>query len=135
LVAAGAEFADGEAVERDFDKVLGFGAGDEDVRSDFEVEAPEFLLTGEVLRGFAGGAATEERKVGFDGLGIEEFFGVGVEPSAIAAGHVEEEEFGGECIGGDAGFAEEMDALFQGGAEVEQICFLLGHGTNSKRRV
>jgi hypothetical protein len=37
--------------------VFGFGARDEDVSIDFEFEAPEFLLAGEVLRGFAGGAA------------------------------------------------------------------------------
>ena len=44
---------------------------------------------------------------------------MGVEPGAIAAGDVQEEEFGGEGVGGNVGFAEEMDALFQGGADVE----------------
>jgi hypothetical protein len=94
-VAAGAEFADDEAIEGYFDEVFGFGAGDEDVGSDFEFQAPEFLLAGEVLRGFAAGAAAEEREISFNGLGIEDFFGVGVEPGAVAAGDVEEEEFGG----------------------------------------
>jgi hypothetical protein len=111
-IAARAEFADGQAVESYFDEVLGFRARDEDVGSDFEFEAPEFLFAGEVLRGFAGGAAAEEREIRFDCLGIEDFFGVGVEPGAVAAGDVEEEEFGGECVGGDVGFADEVDALF-----------------------
>jgi len=37
---------------------------------------------------------------------------VGVEPSAVTAGDVKEEEFGGESVGGDLGFAEKVDALF-----------------------
>jgi len=60
LLVAGANFADGEAVERDFDDVFGFRAGDQDVRGDFKFEAPEFLLAGEVLRGLASGAAGEQ---------------------------------------------------------------------------
>jgi len=52
-------------------------------------------------------------------LGIENFFGMGVEPGAIAVRDVEEEEFGGQGVGGDVGFTEEVDALFQGGADVE----------------
>ena len=112
------EFVDGQAIESDFDEVFGFGAGDEDVGGDFEFEAPEFLLAGEVLRGFACGAAAEQGEIGFEDLGIEEFFRVGVEPGAVAAGHMEEQEFGGESIRSDVGFAEEMDALFQSGADV-----------------
>jgi hypothetical protein len=94
-VAAVTEFADGQAIQSDFDEVFGFWAGDKDVGGDFEFEAPEFLLAGEVLRGFACGAAMEEREIGFEDLGIEEFLGVGVEPGAVAAGDVEEEKFGG----------------------------------------
>src|SRR5712692_6928387 len=48
LFAADAEFVDGEAVEGDFDEVLGFGAGNQNVGSDFKFEAPEFLFAGEV---------------------------------------------------------------------------------------
>jgi len=59
-IAGRAEFADGEAIESDFDEVFGFGTWDEDVGSDFEFEAPEFLLAREVLRRFAGGAAAEK---------------------------------------------------------------------------
>ena len=58
-IVACAECADGEAIESDFDEVLGFGAGDEDVGSDFEFQTPEFLFAGEMLRWFAGGAAAE----------------------------------------------------------------------------
>jgi hypothetical protein len=54
-------------------------------------------------------------------LRIEECFWVGVEPGAVAAGYVEEEEFGGESVGGDLGLPEEMDALFEGSADVEGL--------------
>src|SRR5216684_2234608 len=53
LLTAGADFANGEAVERDFDDVLGFWAGNQDVRRDFKSETPEFLFAGKVLRGLA----------------------------------------------------------------------------------
>jgi hypothetical protein len=46
---------------------------------------------------------------------------MGVEPGAVAAGYMEQEEFGCERIGGDVGFAEKVDALFQGSAEVEGV--------------
>ena len=74
-----------------------------------------------MLGGFAGGAAAEKREIRFDRLGVEDFFGVGVEPGAVAAGYMEKEEFGGEGVGGDVGFAEEMDALFEGGADIEEF--------------
>src|SRR6266851_5735745 len=60
LGAAGAKFAERQAIEGDFDEVLGFGAGDQDVGCDLEFEAPEFLLAGEMLRGLACGAAQDE---------------------------------------------------------------------------
>ncbi len=51
--SAGADFTNGETVESDLDQMFGFGAGNEDVGSDLEVEAPEFLVAGEVLRGLS----------------------------------------------------------------------------------
>jgi len=98
--------------------VLGFRAGDEDVGSDFEFEAPEFLFAGEMLRGLARSAAANQRQIAFDGGRIDGFFGMGVKPGAVAAGYVEEKEFGGQRVGGDVGFAQEVDALFEERAEV-----------------
>jgi hypothetical protein len=40
---------------------------------------------------------------------------------------VEEEEFGGQGVGGDVGLAEEMDALFQGSPDIEGVGFLMAH--------
>src|SRR5260370_1226146 len=65
LLAAVANVAEAEAVECDFNDVLGFRAGDQDVRSDLELEAPEFLLAGEVLRWLAVRAARNQDCVAF----------------------------------------------------------------------
>jgi len=89
LFAAGAEFAEGEAVEGDFDEVFGFGAGDEDVGGDFEFEAPEFLLAGEVLGWFTVRAAGDKGEEAIGVGGGELLFGMGVEPGAVAAEDVE----------------------------------------------
>src|SRR6266446_6730203 len=84
-LAARANFADGEAVERDFNDVFGFRAGNQDVRSDFKSESPEFLLAGEVLRGLAGGAAGNQSKVARGVRRGNFFFRVSVDPGAISA--------------------------------------------------
>ena len=51
---------------------------------------------------------------------------MGVEPGAVAAGDVEEQEFSSESVGRDVGFAEEMNALFEGSADIEGFCLLRG---------
>src|SRR5260370_35162142 len=109
LFAAGAEFADGKAIEGDFDDVFGFGAGNQDVRRYFKIEAPEFLFAGEMLRWLAGGAACEERG---EALGVRAgdlLFGMRVEPGAVVAEDVEKQEFRGECEGWDVRFTEMGD--------------------------
>src|ERR1700674_4587328 len=63
LFAAGAAFADGEPVEGDFDDVLGFGAGNQDVGCYFKLEAPKFLFAGEMLRRLASFAAGDECEI------------------------------------------------------------------------
>jgi hypothetical protein len=47
-------------VEDGFDEVLGLGAGDEDIGSDAEGEAEEFLRAGQVLKRLLRGAADDE---------------------------------------------------------------------------
>src|SRR5882672_2856479 len=67
LFAADAAFADSEAIEGDFDDVLGFGAGDQDIGSDFTLEGPEFGFAGEMLRGVARLAAGDEWEIAICG--------------------------------------------------------------------
>ena len=73
LRTASTDFAKSEAVESDFDEVFGFLARDENVGRDFEIEAPEFLVTGEVLDGFAMSAPTKKIKEEIGGRGRGEF--------------------------------------------------------------
>src|SRR6266705_984671 len=114
LFAAGAAFAEREAVEGDFDELLGFGAGNQDVRRYFKLEAPEFLFASEMLCWFAGGAACEERGETF-GIGAGDlFFGIRVEPSAVATEDVEQQKFRGEREGRNVRVAQLGEPLFQG---------------------
>ena len=46
---------------------------------------------------------------------------MGVEPGTVPAESVEEEEFRRERIGRDVGFAEDMDALLEGGSDGERL--------------
>ena len=88
----GAKFAQGQTIERDFDDVFGFRAGNQHGGRDFKFEAPEFLFAGEVLRGFALGPAGNQRKETIcDFLG-KIFFGMGVEPGAVRRGDMEQQE-------------------------------------------
>jgi len=90
LAAAGTNFMNREAVERDFNDMLGFGAGNQDIGSDLEFEAPEFLLAGEVLCWFPGGATAKELCVTLGICGGKFFFGVRINPRSIVAKNVEE---------------------------------------------
>ncbi len=62
--------------ESNFDEMFGFGAGNQNVRSDFEREAPEFLFAGEMLYGNAGDAAVEKILIRERFFGGEFGFGV-----------------------------------------------------------
>src|SRR5437879_5005455 len=120
LLVAGANFADGEAVERDFDDVLGFRAGNQDVRRDLKFEAPEFLLAGEVLCGLAGGAAGEQAgKEMYLGIGYY-FFRMSIEPCAVAAERVHKEQLGRERVRWNAGGAQLREGFAKSGADNER---------------
>ena len=98
--------AGGDPVEDGFDEEFGFGARDERVAGDAEVEAEELLVAGEVLDGFFGGAAGDERAVGLEDGGGDFSVGVGDEPGAVADEEMREERFGLAAIDGDGGFGE-----------------------------
>jgi hypothetical protein len=96
----------GDPVEDGFDELLGFGAGDEGVTGDAEVEAVELLHAGEVLDGFFGGATGDEGAVGEVEGGGELGVGVGDEPGAVAEEEMGEEGLGLAAIDGGGGFGE-----------------------------
>src|SRR5438128_7015254 len=87
--AAGAEFAESEAIEGDLDEMFGFRAGNQNVGSDFEGEAPEFLFASEMLDRYAGAAAIEEGLIHAGLFGGEFSFRMGIEIGAFALRGVE----------------------------------------------
>ncbi len=118
--AAGSEFAQGKAIERDFDKVLRLRARDKHIGRDLELEAPKFLFAGEVLNGFAGGPPLDEMQEAM-GLAFEKrLLGVGVKPGAVTLEDVEQEQFGGERMRRDVSGAEASDSLLERGTDVHK---------------
>ena len=93
-------------MEDGLDEELGFGARDEGVAGDMEVEAVKLLLVGEVLDGLFGSPASDESAVGDVEVGGELGVGVGDEPSAVAEEDVGEERLGLAAIDGSGGFGE-----------------------------
>ena len=95
-------------VEDGLDEVFGFGAGDEDVRGDAEVEAEEFLSAGDVLQRLLSGSASDESAEGFEVFGRKVVFGVGEEPGAVVMESVGEEGLGVAASDGGGGFEERV---------------------------
>src|SRR6266850_25301 len=121
LLAAGANFADGEAVERDFDEVFRFWAGNQDVRRNFKFQSPEFLFSGEMLRGLAARAARNELK---ETPGVRRgnlFLRVSVDPGAISAEDMKQKKFRGKRVRRNARGAQSGEALFQCRANVHRF--------------
>src|SRR6266478_9194230 len=119
-LAARANFSDGEAVERDFDDVLGFRAGNQNVRRDFKFESPEFLFAGEVLRGLASGASGEQAGKEMYLRIANYFFRMRVEPRAVAAERVHEEKLGRKRVRWNAGGAQLREGFAKSGADDER---------------
>lgn len=94
--------------------MFGFGAGDEDGGSDDEVHAPEFLMSGDVLRGNTTGALGESGLVAGLLVGGELALGVSVEISAVAVEGEHEEEFGVQARGWDVVRGEAGDGGGEG---------------------
>src|SRR5438094_266639 len=133
LFAAGAALADREAVEGDFDDVLGFGARNQDIGRDFELKSPKFLLAGEVLRRFASRAAGNECE---DAIGVHAgdlLFGMGVEPGTVAAQGMKQQEFCGERERGHLGLAKLGKPLPQRGANIHLFFAATHCGTRLER--
>jgi len=105
-VGVAQSWAGGDPVENGFDEELGFGAGDEGVAGDPEVEAVELLMGGEVLDGFSGGAAGDEGAIVVEECRGEFGVRVGDEPGAVAGEEMGEEGLGLAAIDGGGGFGE-----------------------------
>ena len=103
--------------------VLGFGAGNQDVRRHAELAAVEFLAAGDVLRRLALQALVQVAAVVDPGRSRSVLLRDGRRDSALAVESVGQQNFGGQAGGGDGVFFEELGALEQSGLD--------GHGSNS----
>ena len=93
-------------LEHGFDQVLGFRARDQDSRADDEVQSPEFLVAGDVLRGNAASALLEGFVVASLFVGRKFALGMGVEIGAIAAEDEHQQDFGVHARRADLVFLE-----------------------------
>ena len=102
------------------------GRGIKHVGRDFELEAPEFLMAGEVLRWDAAGALCDQREISLAHGCIEFLFRMRVEPGAVATERVHQQQFGGEG-GGRRVFAFELrDGVAEHGAAIRGWLALSG---------
>jgi hypothetical protein len=97
--------------------VFGFWTRDQDVGRDFEVQTPEFLMAGEVLRRDAARAPCDQGEISLARCCIEFLFRMRVEPGAVALERVHQEQFSGQRRGGDVIGFELSDGVAEGGEE------------------
>lgn len=120
---AGSDVGDAErsvvrdALQKCFDEVLCFRAGNEDGGRDAESEAEKFLLASDVLDGLVLRAACEPLFVGGLLRGREFGVGVGEEKSAVSTGGVKQQQLGVAARGGE--MREGSGSLGEGGGEGE----------------
>lgn len=133
--AASLQFAKGEAVKRAFDEVFGFRARNEHIGGDLKLKSPKFLLAGEMLNGFAGGASLdkmqEEARLGFG----EQLLRVSVKRGTVALEDVKQEQLCGKRIRGNVGGAEAGDALLECGANVHKKLHGLNFANSRQERL
>ena len=100
--------------ERRLHDLLGFRTRNQDRGVDEKVEAPEFLVAGDVLRRLAVEALAQIASV-VNPLDLGQFaLGVGIEMGTVAARGVHQQDFGGEARRRNAAFFEERDGLVEG---------------------
>ena len=100
--------------------MLRFRARNQDILRDFKFESPKFLFAGEVLRRLACSAPADKREVT---LGIESrkfFFGMRIDPRAIAAENMEKQQFRGERVRRDACSPQLRERFTKRGADDER---------------
>src|SRR5580704_17723093 len=124
LFSPSAKLTHGEAIQRDFDEMFGFRAGDEDLRRHFEFESPEFLFAGEMLRRDSRCTPIEKGHVSFSLWTRKDFLGTRIQPGTISRRDVNKQEFCCERIRWNTGRAQPRNALLQQGA----------HGAVSRNR-
>ena len=112
------ESAPARQFEHAFDCVFSFRARNQDVGGDLEIEPPEFLVAGDVLRRLAGGSLVNQEEVALGLLRRQIHLGVGVKKSAVAMENVHQQQFSGELCGRNLVLEEGLEAGLESGAEL-----------------
>src|SRR5579863_4114650 len=93
-----------------------------------------------MLRGFARGAPREQRKITLRLVIAECFFRMSVNPSAVAAEGMEEEQLRSQRERRHIRFVESRDALLESGTDIHLVCVItensqksLSHGITPER--
>ena len=102
--------------ERNFDHMLGFRPRNQHVGRDFEIQAPEFLMAGEVLRRDSARAPRDQRKILLARCCVEFVFRMRVNPRAVAPERVHQQQFRGQRGGRHVLALELRDAIAESGA-------------------
>ena len=76
--------------------MLGFRPWNQDVGRDFEIQTPEFLMAGEVLRRDSARAPGDQRKILLARCGVEFLFRMRVEPCSVSPERVHQQQFRGQ---------------------------------------
>ena len=80
--------------------MLGFRARNQYVGRDFEIQAPEFLMAGEVLRWDSARSTSDQRKMLLARCCIELVFRMRVNPSPVSPERVHQQQFRRQRGGG-----------------------------------
>ena len=76
--------------------MFGFRPRNQNVRFNFEIQTPEFLMSGEVLRRDAKCSVRDQREISLAHLRIKFLFRMRIEPRAVASKRMHQEQFGDE---------------------------------------
>src|ERR1700730_899203 len=112
--------------ECNFNHVLGFGPRNQNVGRNLEIQAPEFLMAGEVLRRDPARSPSDQRKILLTRRGVDFLFRMCVEPCAVAPERVQQQQFCGQRWRWHVLALELRDRVTEGGADVPDWLVLSG---------
>src|SRR5580704_721822 len=90
-----------------------FRPGNQHITRNFKFQAPKFLFAGEMLGGLAVGATSNQREESVQRFGIYRFFGMCVQPGAVAPQNMQQKQFRGKSVGSDLLLAESQNSRSQ----------------------
>ena len=102
--------------------MLRFRARDQHRGRNFKFKPPEFLLTGEVLRRFAGSTTRDQSEIAIEGRRFKRVLWMGVNPSTVAPQDVHEKQLSRKRMRRNFRGAKSRHRLSQCSARVHSRC-------------